>query len=71
MKKIVALALCLVMVMGLMSGCEKAMDLDTLIQKMDEAGKTVTATGMNSIMSTGRRWKSTVFGLPELHRTEH
>ena len=50
MKKIVALALCLVMLLGLLSGCEKAMDLDTLIQKMDEAGKTVTATGMDAEM---------------------
>ena len=50
MKKIVALALCLVMLLGLMSGCEKAMDLDTLIQKMDEAQKTVTATAMNAEM---------------------
>lgn len=50
MKKIVALALCLVMVLGLMSGCEKTMDLDTLIQKMDEAAKTVTAQGMTTQM---------------------
>jgi len=50
MKKIVALALCLVMVLGLMSGCEKAMDLDTLVQKMDEAAKTVTAQGMTAQM---------------------
>lgn len=48
MKKIVALALCLVMVLGLMAGCEKAMDLDTLIQKMDEATKTVTAQSMDA-----------------------
>lgn len=51
MKKIVALTLCLVMVMGMMAGCGmKAMDLETLIQKMDEAGKTVTATGMDAEM---------------------
>ena len=37
MKKIVALVLCLVMVVGLMTGCQKAMDLNTLIKKMDEA----------------------------------
>lgn len=37
MKKIVALVLCLVMVAGLMTGCQKAMDLNTLIKKMDEA----------------------------------
>ena len=61
MKKIVALALCLVMVMGLMSGCEKAMDLDTLIQKMDEAGKTVTATGMNAELEM--EMKMTVTGM--------
>lgn len=43
MKKIVAVALCLVMVIGLMTGCQKGMDVETLIQKMDEAMKTVTA----------------------------
>ena len=48
MKKIVALALCLVMVLGLMSGCQKSMDLTTLTRKMDEAAKNVTATGMNA-----------------------
>lgn len=37
MKKIVAMVLCLVMVLGLMTGCQKAMDLKTLTQKMDEA----------------------------------
>lgn len=45
MKKIVALALCLVMVIGLMTGCQKAMDAKTLVQKMDEAMKTVTEIG--------------------------
>ena len=45
MKKIVALALCLVMVIGLMTGCQKAMDAKTLVQKMDEAMKTVTEVG--------------------------
>ncbi len=39
MKKIVALVLCLVMVIGLMTGCQKAMDVKTLVQKMDEAAK--------------------------------
>lgn len=43
MKKIIALALCLVMVLGLMAGCEKAMDAKTLAQKMDEAAKNQTA----------------------------
>ncbi len=43
MKKIIALALCLVMVLGLMAGCEKAMDVKTLAQKMDEAAKNQTA----------------------------
>lgn len=45
MKKIVALTLCLVMILGLLSGCQKAMDVKTLTQKMDEAMKTVTAQG--------------------------
>lgn len=43
MKKIVALALTVVMVLGLLAGCEKPMDVTTLAQKMDEAQKTVTA----------------------------
>lgn len=43
MKKIVALFLCFAMVAGLLTGCQKPMDVDTLTQKMDEAGKTVNA----------------------------
>lgn len=43
MKKIVALALCLVMVLGLMIGCQKAMDAKTVYQNMSEAVKAVTA----------------------------
>ena len=43
MKKIVALALCLVMVLGLMTGCQKAMDAKTVYQNMTEAAKAVTA----------------------------
>ena len=43
MKKIVALVLCLVMMVGLMSGCQKKMDADTLYQNMNEAMKAVTA----------------------------
>ena len=43
MKKIVALALCLVMVLGLMTGCQKAMDAKTVYQNMTEAVKSVTA----------------------------
>ena len=43
MKKIVALALCLVMVLGLMTGCQKAMDAKTVYQNMSEAVKAVTA----------------------------
>lgn len=50
MKRIVALALCLVMVLGLMTGCQKAMDAKTVYQKMTEAGKSVTATGMDAEM---------------------
>lgn len=50
MKKIVALALCLVMVIGLMTGCQKAMDAKTLTQKMDEAMKTVTELGADAEM---------------------
>lgn len=34
MKKIVALVLCLVMMVGLMSGCQKKMDADTLYQNI-------------------------------------
>lgn len=45
MKKIVALALTVVMVLGLLTGCQKPMDAKTLTQKMDEAMKTVTAVG--------------------------
>ena len=48
MKKIVALALCLVMVLGLMTGCQKSMDAKTLYQKMGEAVKTVTAQAMDA-----------------------
>ena len=43
MKKIVALALVLVMVLGLMAGCgEKPMDAVTLAKKMDEANQNLT-----------------------------
>ena len=48
MKKIVALVLCLVMVLGLMPGCQKAMDAKTLYQKMGEAMKAVTAQAMDA-----------------------
>lgn len=44
MKKIVALVLCLVMVAGLMTGCQKAMDIDTLVKKVDEAMAAATHT---------------------------
>lgn len=37
MKKIVALALTVVMILGLLAGCEKSMDAQTLAKKMDEA----------------------------------
>ena len=52
MKKIVALVLCLVMVAGLMTGCQKAMDIDTLVKKVDEAmaAATHTAAKMNMEM---------------------
>lgn len=52
MKKIVALALCLVMVLGLMTACQKeqGMDVKTLIQKMDEAMPNITAQGMDAEM---------------------
>lgn len=43
MKKIIALALTVVMVLGLMAGCQKPMDAATLAQKMDEAAKGITA----------------------------
>ena len=49
MKKTVALILCVVMMVGLMAGCrkavdQKAMDLDTLIKKVDEALAAATHT---------------------------
>ena len=47
MKKIVALVLCLVMVVGVMTGCQKKMDAETLYQKMTEATKAVTAQSMD------------------------
>ena len=50
MKKIVALVLCLVMVVGMMAGCQKKMDADTLYQKMNEAMKAVTAQSMDMEM---------------------
>ena len=50
MKKIVALALCLVMVLGLMSGCQKAMDAKSVYQKMTDAMKNVTAMGADAEM---------------------
>ena len=48
MKKIVALVLCLVMVVGVMTGCQKKMDAETLYQKMTEATKAVTAQSMDA-----------------------
>ena len=42
MKKTVALILCFVMVVGLMTGCQKAMDLDTLMKKVEETMATAT-----------------------------
>ena len=50
MKRIVALALCLVMVLGLMTGCQKGMDAETVYQKMTEATKTVSAQGVDAVM---------------------
>lgn len=44
MKKTVALILCFVMVVGLMTGCQKAMDLDTLMKKVEETMATATHT---------------------------
>lgn len=67
MKKIVALVLCLVMVVGLMAGCEKAMDVKTLAQKMDEAAKDVTAMGgkfaMEMEMSMGMTGMTMTMGV--------
>ena len=48
MKKIVALVLCLVMVVGVMSGCQKKMDAETLYKKMTEATKAVTAQSLDA-----------------------
>ena len=50
MKKIVALVLCLVMVVGLMAGCQKKMDADTLYQNMNEAMKAVTSQAVDMEM---------------------
>jgi len=50
MKKIVALVLCLVMVVGLMTGCQKAMDIDTLVKKVDEAMAAATHTAAKTDM---------------------
>lgn len=50
MKRIVALALCLVMVLGLMTGCQKGMDAKTVYEKMTEAVNAVTAQGMDAEM---------------------
>lgn len=44
-RKITALLLAAVMVLGLFSGCEKAMDAETLVQKMTEASANVTDMG--------------------------
>lgn len=49
MKKIVALALTVVMVLGLLAGCEKPMDAQTLAQKMDEA--VAAQSGMSGMMN--------------------
>lgn len=49
MKKIVALALTVVMVLGLLAGCEKPMDAQTLAQKVDEA--VAAQSGMSGKMS--------------------
>lgn len=51
MKKIVALALTVVMMLGLLAGCgEKPMDVQTLTQKMNEATQSVTAMGTKVTM---------------------
>ena len=50
MKKIVALVLCLVMVVGLVTGCQKAMDIDTLVKKVDEAMAAATHTAAKTEM---------------------
>lgn len=50
MKKIVALVLCLVMVVGLVTGCQKAMDIDTLVRKVDEAMAAATHTAARTDM---------------------
>ena len=48
MKKIVALVLCLAMMVGLMTGCQKKMDAETLYQKMNEAVKGSTAQSLDA-----------------------
>lgn len=45
-RKFTALTLCLVMLLGLLSGCEKPMDAQTLVAKMEEAIGGRTATSM-------------------------
>lgn len=51
MKRFVALALCLVMVVGLMTGCQKPMDAKTLTQKMDEVVKNADSYAMKMDMA--------------------
>ena len=50
MKKIVALVLCLVMMVGRMSGCQKKMDADPLYQNMNAAMKAVTSQAVDMEM---------------------
>ena len=68
MKKIVALALTVVMVLGLLAGCgEKPMDVQTLAQKMDEVMKGVTAVaaqmGVEMDMTLGITGMSLTMGM--------
>ena len=63
MKKIVALSLCLILVLGLLAGCEKAMDAKTLLQKMEEVSKNQTA--MSGKMSMEMDMSMGITGVPE------
>ena len=47
MKKFVALALCLVMVLGLMTGCQKSVDAKTVYEKMGEAVQSADTYAMD------------------------
>ena len=50
LRKLTAIALCAVMILSLLSGCQKPMDAQTLVQKMNEAIAGRNASSMTSTM---------------------